>query len=218
MRYKAVFDRSVTERIKNRDDRGLSTLRACMAYIALRRNKAQVHSTIKLVQKTVENRVISFPTGVHQSIHEVLFTSARAVFVGFLRSQAKEGGDGIGQNYMAFLELILRVRQSCCHGGLVPKERRESAMQVVELIKQNGADIIDADIAEDLLAKLRGELEEEETAECAVCLNPLEEDSVLILRECKHIFCEPCLNQIRNQVCPMCRGTFPHPNLSSLRL
>lgn len=125
---KKAFDTAVTERIQRRDPAGLGTLRTTMASIALRRTKANVLSTIKLVTKTVEERIVKFPVGSqHKAIHDVLYTTTRAAFIGFLNG---EDDDRIKQNYMAFIELVLRVRQSCCHAGLVPAERVEKAKEV----------------------------------------------------------------------------------------
>lgn len=201
---KPAFDRAITKRIKARDERGLATLRNAMAHLALRRSKQQVHSTIQLVEKTVEERVVPFPDGKHKELHDVLFLTARATFLGFLKNKDFEG---IVDNYMAFLELILRVRQSCCHGGLVPEERRENAMQVYDMVKKADLSTLDPDIAQQLLDKLRGIIgEEAEGSECAVCLEVLEEENVMILKTCQHVFCEPCLNRITNHVCPCCRA------------
>jgi SNF2 family DNA or RNA helicase len=198
------FEKAVTSRIKLRDERGLSTLRNTMVRICLRRTKAQVHSTIKLVDKIIENRHITMPAGVHKDTHDALYEAARQVFLGFLR-----GGlvSDIADNFMAFLELILRVRQSCCHAGLVPKDRREQSVDVLGILKKSGKEL-SSDLANHLLAKLRGHFESEQLEECVICSNELEEDNVMILRECKHVLCSACLEQIRCQVCPLCRTPF----------
>lgn len=198
---KTPFDRIVTNRIKARDPRGLATLRATMAYLALRRTKAQVHSTIKLVDKTVEDRILVFSGGVHKETHDVLFTTARAAFLGCLRDH---GIDGVLKNYMAFFELLLRVRQACCHAGLVPEDRRMGAVEALGWVnKQSGA--LPPDMAEDLLARFRRTFQQDQLQECSACRSELEEESTMILRECKHAFCQPCLNNIQNQICPICR-------------
>lgn len=105
---KRAFDKAITERIKNRDHVGLSTLRTSLAVVALRRTKQQVLSTIKLVTKEVIDIEISFPSGEHKSIHDKLYSATRSMFMTFLKSR---GNEGIVDNYMAFLELVLRVRQ-----------------------------------------------------------------------------------------------------------
>ena len=118
----------MTERIKKRDIAGLSLLRTTMSFVCLRRTKAKVMSTIKLVSKTVEDRIVKFPAGEHKRIHDLLYVTTKAAFIGFLRSKHKEG---IADNYMAFLELVLRVRQACCHAGLVPEDRVQRAEAVL---------------------------------------------------------------------------------------
>lgn len=50
--------------------------------------------------------------------------------------------------------------------------------------------------------------DDEPKDECAVCLEVLQDESVSILRGCKHVFCEPCLQAITNQVCPLCRNPY----------
>jgi len=82
---KAAFDRCITKRIEARDERGLGTLRTAMAFLALRRNKIQVHSTIQLVEKTATHRLVKFPEGAHKVLHDQLFFSAKATFIGFLK-------------------------------------------------------------------------------------------------------------------------------------
>lgn len=101
--------------------------------------------------------------------------------------------------------MLFLTRTFCALIGLVPKECIEQAESVLDLAKNAGPQGLDPDLAEDLLAVLQGQLASAQLEECAVCRNELEEESAMILRECKHVFCEACLSQIRNQVCPMCR-------------
>jgi SNF2 family DNA or RNA helicase len=198
---KAVFKKTVTQQIADRREAGLATLRTTMVYVALRRKKSEVESIIKLVSKTVQHRFITFPEGDHKTIHDVLYNSARSAFLGLLRL----GDDKVANNFMQMLELVLRVRQACCHGGLVPEERRENATRVFEEVKRIGLDNMTEDECEALIEKIRGTFQQEELQECAVCMNEMEEESAIILRSCKHIFCQPCLNQVRNCLCPFCR-------------
>jgi SWI/SNF-related matrix-associated actin-dependent regulator of chromatin subfamily A3 len=41
-----------------------------------------------------------------------------------------------------------------------------------------------------------------------VCCEELEEGNAVVLRSCKHVFCEECLDQISNQLCPFCRAPY----------
>ena len=145
------------------------------------------------------------PEGKHKCVHDVLYQTARVTFVGLLRLGESE----VLNNYMFFLELLLRVRQACCHADLVPIDRRARAVAVFDEIKSKGVESnLDPEEAEELLAKLQGTFEENALEECVVCLNEMEEESAIILRTCKHIFCQACLNQIRNHCCPLCRVSY----------
>jgi hypothetical protein len=198
---KKVFKKNVTDKIANRKEAGLATIRTTMVYIALRRKKSEVESTIQLVSKDVQHRYITFPEGDHKTIHDVLFASARSAFLGLLSL----GDDKVAGNFMALLELLLRVRQACCHADLVPIERRQNATEVFEEVKRRGLDNMTEEECEALLDRIRGTFQQEELQECAVCMNEMEEESAVILRTCKHIFCQPCLNQVHNCLCPFCR-------------
>jgi hypothetical protein len=202
---KRTFNTCVTNRIAKHEHLGLDTLRNAMAYVALRRNKVQVHSTIQLVEKTVTEVIVSFPAGRHKEIHDVLFLSAKAAFVGFLRNKDYEG---ITENYMHFLVLVLRVRQACASGALVPKECLENAQAANEMVKKAvTAKDVDPEVAQQLLNKLLGIIDEEMGgSECAVCLEVLEEENAMILKGCQHVFCSPCLQKITSYICPCCRA------------
>lgn len=72
---------------------------------------------------------------------------------------------------------------------------------------------MDPDQAERILGALRGLEAEEKGSECAICLEELDSDSVAILKECKHIFCRPCLQQNRTDLCPLCRGQYTEDDI-----
>lgn len=55
----------------------------------------------------------------------------------------------------------------------------------------------------------------EKLEECAICMEALGEESAVILRDCKHIFCSPCLNQVANSCCPLCRTSFSPDDIIS---
>ena len=206
---KAVFNKAVTEPIRSKREVGLQRIRATMAHVALRRSKAKVENTIELVEKTLQKRLVRFPEGTHKTVHDVLYQTARTAFVGLL----SRGDDFALSKMMALIELVLRVRQACCHAALVPIERRERAMQLFDEIKARGTEAgieMEPEEAEELLSKLRGTLEtqENELEQCAICFEGLDAEAAVILRNCKHIFCEPCLNQVRSQCCPLCHLSY----------
>jgi SNF2 family DNA or RNA helicase len=204
---KNVFKKAVTQQIANRKEAGLATIRTTMVYIALRRKKVDVESTIQLVSKDVQHRYITFPEGDHKTIHDVLFASAQSAFLGQLSSGKAE------KKYMALLELLLRVRQACCHADLVPIGRRQNATKVFEEVNRRGMDNMTEEDCEALLARIQGTFQQEPLQECAACFNEMELESAVTLRTCKHIFCQPCLNQVRNCLCPCCRVPYTEDDM-----
>jgi DNA repair protein RAD5 len=153
------------------------------------------------VPKEVTIRTLKWSDDAHQSIHDALYESARAAFIGLLHS----GSQTVFRNFYALLTLVLRVRQSCCHGGLVPAEAVAVAEEICRDV-DNGAIDLSATEGEALLRKLLDALkgdnngEDVISKECAVCFEGLEEANAVVLRGCQHVFCNDCLEKVDNQV------------------
>lgn len=186
----SVFNRLVVNPIKERKEIGLKTIRATMAYVALRRNKHEVDKEIDLVDKEVQLRLITFPAeSEHKKNYDILFTTARGYFLSVLG----QGESEVFLRFMELLALVLRIRQSCCHFCLVPEDYRERAAEMCGKIETKGvarAMELDEGEGETLLQHLQGTFEGAQLVECSVCMNEMEEDNAVILRACKHIFCE----------------------------
>jgi hypothetical protein len=71
-----------------------------------------------LVDKSVQVRVVDFGEGVHKQTHDVLYATARSLFVELVNEAADKEKGGI-QHWTAIFTMVLRVRQACCHAGLV---------------------------------------------------------------------------------------------------
>ncbi|GKZ00183.1 hypothetical protein MPSEU_000971300 [Mayamaea pseudoterrestris] len=207
---KDIFDAYVSEPIRERREIGLFRLRTVLAFICLRRTKAAVMQHIQLAPKTVELRLIEFPAdSVHKSTYDAMYKTAREYFVDYLemsKEQRKENKSG--KRFMELLGLILRIRQACNHFCLIPGDYRQRAVELneslVTLTQEEGFS---------LLAHLRGVFADDELVECAVCFNELEHENATILRKCKHVFCETCLQDIEVQVCPLCREPYTTDDL-----
>ena len=201
---KEVFRRAVTQPIVNGDDVGLARLRTVMAHVALRRNKSMLN--LKMANKVVEMRFIEFPArSPHKEIHDILFKSAQVV----VRATLGAGDDKAIRNYMMILETLTRIRQACVSGELIPRERVEAAEMVLAEIGKKGQ--LSPVEGEALLKKLKSAFDEAEPAECAVCLDEMEEGEAVILKTCAHVFCEPCVSKISAECCgfcPLCRKSF----------
>jgi SWI/SNF-related matrix-associated actin-dependent regulator of chromatin subfamily A3 len=115
---KKVFDYAVTDEIMQKKELGLVRLRTIMAHVALRRTKEEVKVNLGLVDKLVEVRVVDFPEGIHKKTHDSLFAFARSLFVELVKEAADSEKGGI-QHATTVFTMVLRVRQACCHAGLV---------------------------------------------------------------------------------------------------
>lgn len=69
--------------------------------------------------------------------------------------------------YSSVLECLLRLRQVCCADSLVPPGRLEQARKVLNQLAKDGPKL-GKEEAVKLFAKLKGLLEQDEGAECAV--------------------------------------------------
>ncbi|CAB9515840.1 ISWI chromatin-remodeling complex ATPase ISW2 [Seminavis robusta] len=78
---------------------------------------------------------------------------------------------------------------------------------------------MDATEAQGLLGKLLSVLkdpEEKLPEECGICLEVFAEDTAVVLRGCKHIFCHGCLEQVETTTCPLCRKRFKQSDRMSV--
>jgi DNA repair protein RAD5 len=201
-----VFQRMVSDPIQNRQEIGLQTVRTTMSHIALRRKKETLRNEIQLVDKTMQTTSIGFVEGTeHHEIYQLLYNIARNYF---LRTLNDEDNALAGRSVMHMLALVLRVRQSCFHLDIIDEEFLKNARDCLERSANSGGSALDAAEGERLLDFLRGAFRKSKIVECAVCLDEMEEDSAVILRTCRHIFCEGCLSAIENSLCPMCRAEY----------
>jgi SWI/SNF-related matrix-associated actin-dependent regulator of chromatin subfamily A3 len=115
---KKVFDFAVTDEIAKKKEIGLVRLRTTMAHVALRRTKEQVEGKLGLVDKSIQVRVVDFGDGVHKQTYDVIYATARSLFVELVKEAADTDSGGT-QHHTAIFTMVLRVRQACCHADLV---------------------------------------------------------------------------------------------------
>jgi len=201
-----VFRRAISRPIKSGEDIGLSRLRASLSFVALRRSKGA--AKIELVQKEIQLHAIEFPQDhFDKELYEALYQTFR------LAIRAMMDGDSPFQKYSSILEVLLRMRQCCCSSTLVPKDRRDAALKAWRDHCSDGNQLLSAEEGQKLLEKLTtalGTASNADTEECAVCLESLQDDTAVVLRECSHVFCEPCISRVAHTTkkCPFCRNLF----------
>ena len=209
-----IFRRAITQLMKEGNEVGLSRLRTTMAHVALRRSKHVAQ--IKLPEKEVHLRSIVFPEGINKKVYDAIFGTIRIAFMAVLQ----DGEQKIMKNYSSIFEKLLRLRQSCCSLGLIPSERRETALNLWEDYRgriERGHKLT-AEEGAKLLEKLKGTFtqEDESFPECAVCLMEMDQSGCRILRSCAHIFCNDCSTKLLTMSdvkCPLCRLPFTESDI-----
>lgn len=190
---RSLFLRSIERPIKNRDPLGLKRLQVLMGGIALRRTKQQRRGGVPLVSlpaRRVSTLTVSLDAATRAKYRK--WEEAGQRIVG-----AHLAASTLLQNYTAILEIILRLRQICCHAGLVPQEDPTFSAQL-----QAPSAALTPEAQAALVALLKAGLEED----CPVCLSPPDPPCITI---CKHIFCRRCIETViarDKPSCPMCRG------------
>ena len=223
----AIFNRAVSRPIRDGHDEGLARLRVQLKTLSLRRGKQVLGD--ELPPKTIKVQKVNLH-GTTRDAYDTLYSSARSVVAAAFES-------GVAQKeYMTILELITRLRQSCCARSLVPRERLEQAEKVLKSLGDSGkgkAKALTADEVSSLFAKLKDVLGDGDDPnsqmanECAVCLMPQTNEEARILRACSHAFCSACLDTIlatdplaRSQgkaKCPLCRSLFAKGDIVSAK-
>lgn len=186
---RAFWTRTFDKPVQRGDPRGLDRLVTLMAAAALRRTKDQrLGDGSPLVSLPSKQVLVQM---VELSIED------RARYSSLLRAaQESIGGmmvnGSIFGNYSYALEVILRLRQLCCHDSLVPRARDggeqpanppagEQFAHLLRVLKAGGAD------------------------DCCICLGAMFHP---VVTRCGHVFCRGCIvsSLERRPSCPLCRA------------
>ncbi|KAL7547677.1 hypothetical protein ACHAWF_010962 [Thalassiosira exigua] len=215
---KSIFNRAITQKIKDGDEIGLTRLRTTMGFLSLRRSKQNVN--IKLVEKDVQLLQVGFADDAHKQVYDALFGTVRTAMEAILDDDSKAL-----KNYSVIFEKLLRLRQACCSGLLLSQERRDIAVRLWdEMAKTSDKKLkLSAEEGLALLEKLKSAFSEEPGSlpECGVCLMEMEEADGIILKQCGHVFCKLCINQVLTKMsskcCPYCRASFAEGDIVDMK-
>jgi SWI/SNF-related matrix-associated actin-dependent regulator of chromatin subfamily A3 len=204
----AIWSRAVSRPLRQGDDMALNRMRLLLSAISLRRTKALLAG--KLPPKTVEMVMVKLDDRTRDA-YKSLFRSAR----GIIEAAYNAEGDGaILSSIAPVLECLLRLRQCANAVELVPPERLKRAVEVLaqleRRVKEQPELAVTKEEAMKLMAALSGMLADSEP-DCCVCMDPLSQSTVRILRSCRHSFCGDCIDQLiarQSLTCPLCRGAF----------
>uniref|UniRef100_A0A671P611 Helicase-like transcription factor n=1 Tax=Sinocyclocheilus anshuiensis TaxID=1608454 RepID=A0A671P611_9TELE len=182
---KEWWSRIIQRPVTMGDRVGLKNLQVLVKGITLRRTKNSKVAGRMLVQLP-ERRVFVQ--------HVTLSEEEREEY----EQVRKEGRKVIGRyfeegtimtNYADVLAILVRLRQYCCHPGLVddpgtPSELRERLINKITLVLNSGSD-----------------------EECAICLDSLRQP---VITYCAHVYCRPCICEVirseKQARCPLCRA------------
>lgn len=112
-----------------------------------------------------------------------------------------------------------------CLPILIPRACWERAAAICEDIEKRNKKKDEPLTAKEgivLLAKLNGVFEDRvertSTDECIVCYEKISPETVTILRNCYHYYCENCISTVSatTQTCPMCRADFNNIDVVSM--
>ena len=124
----AWWNRLIQRPIASRDPAGFDRLANIMAACALRRTKGQLVRGVPLLAlppKTVEVASVVMQPAL-RARYDALYAAGRAHFQGV----AAAGGEAaLMGTYAAVLQWLLRLRQLCCHGALVPLSGDDDAQR-----------------------------------------------------------------------------------------
>mmetsp|Transcript_11266 Transcript_11266/g.27119 ORF Transcript_11266/g.27119 Transcript_11266/m.27119 type:complete len:965 (-) Transcript_11266:92-2986(-) len=200
-----IFQRAISKPLQNGQEIGLTRLRTVMGFVSLRRSKQNIPG-LKMVDKTVNLATVEFGDDMHKQVYEALYGTLKVAMSAIL----KDSNNALG-NYSNIFEKLLRLRQACCSGLLLTKERREAALQIWKQVSSKSKrEELSPEEGLKLLEKLKGEFTQA-MPECGICMEEFDQTEGTILKGCGHVFCNNCIQQVlerSNQKCPYCRQDF----------
>jgi SNF2 family DNA or RNA helicase len=199
------WQRGIVAKIESPDARlkaeAFSTLRSILSPITLRRLKSTTgrdgRPLVSLVQRT-EEVVRLTPGAAELDFYETLHKKSKAKFNTFL-AQGK-----VLNQWANVLELLLRLRQACCHPWLVfaASQADTNAMNDRASMYRLFASAGSAEYADKVLA-------EAGSSTCPICLSDV--DDATAVKRCGHAACRACLDGVLAAEggaakCPICRA------------
>uniref|UniRef100_A0A8C7U6Q1 Helicase-like transcription factor n=1 Tax=Oncorhynchus mykiss TaxID=8022 RepID=A0A8C7U6Q1_ONCMY len=189
--WNRVIQRPVTQG----DKTGLQNLQALVKCVTLRRTKASRvcgRPLVSLPERSVRIEEVEL-TQKEREEYELARTEGRTTISRYVA----EGT--VLRNYADVLAILVRLRQFCCHPGLLGKTTTHTATYHSNEPPPP---------SERLIMKLRLVLGTGSDEECAVCLDSVR---LPVITHCAHVYCRPCIAEvIRSEQeqarCPLCRG------------
>nr|XP_015216673.1 PREDICTED: helicase-like transcription factor isoform X1 [Lepisosteus oculatus] len=191
---KEWWNRIIQRPVTMGDKDGLQHLQALIKGITLRRTKASTikgKPVVELPQRNVRVQHVTL-TEDERRVYEAVQKEGRSI----IRRYFREGT--VLTNYADVLAILVRLRQVCCHPGLL--RNSPGAAGPTE-------DATPSELREKLINKINMVLNSGSDEECAICLESLR---LPVITQCAHVYCKPCICEViraeQNAKCPLCRG------------
>jgi len=197
---KALFARALTRPLKRGDPVAIRRVQVLLGSLALRRTKDTNGPDGRPVVRLPGRRVAleRCEMAAEQRAAYLRWEAFAARVVEQL-DDGEDGDGGLLRNYAHVLELILRLRQLCCHPGLCPRE--------LPALPGGGAGA-GRPAPEAVVARLEAVLAEGALEECPICLDAIPAGAHVITM-CAHVFCRACIEAVLaldKPLCPLCRA------------
>jgi SWI/SNF-related matrix-associated actin-dependent regulator of chromatin subfamily A3 len=169
-------------------------LESIMRTLCLRRRKEMKFADLKLPPLSAYVHRIQFRDDEKEK-YKAFMAEAQGTLQKYQKSQGKNGQDA----YRHLLEVLLRLRQVCCHWKLCG----ERITKLLALLEQNKVIELNSENRKALQTLLQLCIDAQE--ECPVCLDTLHDP---VITACKHTFGFSCLERVieSQRKCPLCRA------------
>lgn len=215
----AFWNQGVVNKLESIDENAqrevMKLIRDIISPITLRRRKATKDSNgkpiVELTKKTVDIVRLT-PSAEEQDFYDALHQRSKVQFDTYL-AQGK-----VMSNYASVLELLLRLRQACCHPYLIfaaPSKDSVIMKDTDKLFRQ----FLDAGSSSEFVDQIFSDSKSGDLGkkrECPICLDAL--DDGVAPKECGHPACRSCLLEVlnRTQRCPVCRVVIAKDSIVTL--
>ncbi|CAG8984075.1 hypothetical protein HYALB_00003017 [Hymenoscyphus albidus] len=187
-----VFNAVLTRPLSYGDPGAEKILQSIMINMCLRRRKDMKFVDLKLPELKQYVHRITFRDDEREK-YDALRDEAKLMALSYTKSNQKTIA------YRQVLEVLLRLRQVCCHWKLCDTRITD----LMALLKTEGAVELTPENRAALQDLLQISIESRD--ECSICLDELHNP---VITACKHVFGRECIERTieLQHKCPMCRG------------
>ena len=127
-----MFQKYITDMIKNGRPCGLRRLRLAMAHISLRRTKKD--TDLGLPKKQIKMVKVGFKSGPHKEIYDALYKITQSGLAAVWNAEDPE--IRLEGRRCAFL-ICMRIRQACCSSNIFPVEFPKKVLGIAQQVNES---------------------------------------------------------------------------------